>query len=115
MYFIQGRVLFGSGSPFPPVVINGKRYRPAQANNCLTFPGIALAAITAKARYLPNEVFSVVSHELARNTPQELLDEGTLFPPIKDAHNVAFNVGVAMTQYLIDNGKISLVIQTASK
>ncbi|EDW48142.1 NADP-dependent malic enzyme [Drosophila sechellia] len=99
----EGRVLFGSGSPFPPVVINGKRYRPAQANNCLTFPGIALAAITAKARYLPNEVFSVVSHELARNTPQELLDEGTLFPPIKDANRVAFNVGVAMTQYLIDN------------
>ncbi|XP_043642537.1 NADP-dependent malic enzyme isoform X1 [Drosophila teissieri] len=100
----EGRVLFGSGSPFPPVVINGKRYVPAQANNCLTFPGIALAAITAKARYLPNAVFSVVSHELARNTPQELLDEGTLFPPIKDANSVAFNVGVAMSQYLFDNG-----------
>jgi len=108
-YFLlsqKGRVLFGSGSPFPPVVINGKRYTPAQANNCLTFPGIALAAITAKARYLPNSVFSVVSHELARNTTQEQLDAGTLFPAIKDASKVAFNVGVALAQYLFDNGKI---------
>ncbi|XP_016981244.1 NADP-dependent malic enzyme [Drosophila rhopaloa] len=99
----EGRVLFGSGSPFPPVVINGKRFTPAQANNCLTFPGIALAAICAKAKYLPNSVFSVVSHELAKNTTQEQLDAGTLFPAIKDAHEVAFNVGVAMAQYLFDN------------
>ncbi|XP_016999560.2 NADP-dependent malic enzyme [Drosophila takahashii] len=99
----EGRVLFGSGSPFPPVVINGKRFTPAQANNCLTFPGIALAAITAKARYLPNSVFSVVSHELAKNTTQEQLDAGTIFPSIRDASKVAFNVGVAMAQYLFDN------------
>ncbi|KAI8038763.1 NADP-dependent malic enzyme [Drosophila gunungcola] len=99
----EGRVLFGSGSPFPPVVINGKRFTPAQANNCLTFPGIALAAITTRAKYLPNSVFSVASHELARNTTQKQLDAGTLFPAIKDAHEVAFNVGVAMAQYLFDN------------
>ncbi|XP_017044525.1 NADP-dependent malic enzyme isoform X2 [Drosophila ficusphila] len=99
----EGRVLFASGSPFPPVVINGKRFTPAQANNCLTFPGIALAAISAKARYLPNSVFSVASHELANNTTQEQLDAGTLFPAMSKAHEVAFNVGVALTEYLFDN------------
>ncbi|XP_017115375.1 NADP-dependent malic enzyme [Drosophila elegans] len=104
----EGRVLFGSGSPFPPVVINGKRFTPAQANNCLTFPGIALAAITTKAKYLPNSVFSVASHELARSTTQKQLDAGTLFPAIKDAQEVAFNVGVAMAQYLFDNDLASI-------
>ncbi|XP_017078458.1 NADP-dependent malic enzyme [Drosophila eugracilis] len=99
----EGRVLFGSGSPFPPVVINGKRFTPTQANNCLTFPGIALAAIVTKAKHLPNEVFSVVSHELANNTTEEQLEQGTLFPTIKDASQVAFNVGVATAQYLFDN------------
>ncbi|EDV37731.2 uncharacterized protein Dana_GF11265 [Drosophila ananassae] len=100
----EGRVLFCSGSPFPPVVIDGKRFEPAQANNCLTFPGIALGAICSQARTLPDEVYSVVAHELSQNTSQKRLDAGALYPTIKDASTVAFKVGVAVAEFLFNNG-----------
>jgi len=34
----EGRALFASGSPFEPVTINGKTYKPSQANNFFVFP-----------------------------------------------------------------------------
>ncbi|XP_017097483.1 NADP-dependent malic enzyme [Drosophila bipectinata] len=99
----EGRVLFCSGSPFPPVVIDGKRFEPAQANNCLTFPGIALGAISSSARTLPDELYSVVAHELCKNTSQKRLDSGALYPTIKDASDVAFKVGVAVSEFVFKN------------
>ncbi|XP_017024727.1 NADP-dependent malic enzyme [Drosophila kikkawai] len=99
----EGRVLFCSGSPFPPVVINGKRYSPSQANNCLTFPGIALGAISSSAQTLPNSIYPVVARTLADCVSQERLDAGALYPPIKDAHEVALKVGAAVAQFVFDN------------
>ena len=38
----DGRALVGTGSPFPPVEINGKPVRISQVNNSFIFPGLAL-------------------------------------------------------------------------
>ncbi|EDW31864.1 GL11345 [Drosophila persimilis] len=102
--FTEGRVLFCSGSPFPPVVFNGKRFTPAQANNCLVFPGIALGAICARARFLPDDVYSEVAVTLAKSTSEERLAAGSLYPAIKEAHSLALDVGVTVCQYLFENG-----------
>lgn len=34
----NGRAIFASGSPFEPVTIHGKTYKPSQANNFFVFP-----------------------------------------------------------------------------
>ncbi|XP_020804927.1 NADP-dependent malic enzyme [Drosophila serrata] len=102
-YHTEGRVLFCSGSPFPPVVINGKRYEPSQANNCLTYPGIALGAITSLARHLPDSLYPVVARTLADATSQERLDAGALYPAIKDASAVAIKVGEKVAKFIFDN------------
>ncbi|XP_022222086.2 NADP-dependent malic enzyme-like [Drosophila obscura] len=101
--FTEGRVLFCSGSPFPPVVMNGKRFIPAQANNCLVYPGIALGAICARGRFLPDEIYSEVAATLANRTSEERLAAGSLYPAIREANTLALDVGVAVAQYLFEH------------
>ena len=62
----DGRVIFSSGSPFDPVVLDdGSTRRPGQGNNAYVFPSIGLGALAAKASVLPDEIFLTAAQALA--------------------------------------------------
>ena len=46
----DGRALVATGSPFPPMQINGRPVPVAQCNNVYAFPGIGLAVTAVRAR-----------------------------------------------------------------
>lgn len=104
-FYPQGRVIFCSGSPFPPVVYNGKRHITGQANNALVFPGIALGAICFFAKTLPSEIYLDVAHTLAQFTTDEQLKDGILYPPMANVEKVSTAVAKAIGCYLIKHGE----------
>jgi malate dehydrogenase (oxaloacetate-decarboxylating)(NADP+) len=97
----KGRVLFASGSPFEPVTYEGKTFRPAQGNNAYVFPGIGLGAVACRARSLPDELFLEAARTLAKLVQPKDLDQGSLYPPLKDIRKIshAIAVGVARKAY----------------
>jgi len=95
-----GRAIVATGSPFPPVTINGQVHRIPQANNAYVFPGMGLAAIVSEARILPESAFLVAARRLASFATPEMLARGDLFPPVADMRVVARELAIAVVGHL---------------
>jgi malate dehydrogenase (oxaloacetate-decarboxylating)(NADP+) len=91
-----GRAVFASGSPFAPVTYGEKTLRPAQGNNAYVFPGIGLGAVACRARTLPDDLFLVAARALARLVRQTDLDDGALYPPLKDIRKISRAIAVSV-------------------
>ncbi|HEY3335760.1 MAG TPA: NAD-dependent malic enzyme [Candidatus Limnocylindrales bacterium] len=100
----DGRAIVATGSPFPPVEIDGVARRIAQANNAYVFPGIGLGAIVSEARTLPESAFLVAARRLADLAPGDTLTSGQLFPPIGELRTVAREIAIAVVAHLGELG-----------
>lgn len=101
----QGRVIFCSGSPFPPVTINGRTYKPGQGNNAYIFPGVALGVIATLMHHIPDDVFLIAARELASSVRDEDLAVGSLYPPLGAIREVSLKIAVGITKYAYCRGK----------
>ncbi|CAL1676871.1 unnamed protein product [Lasius platythorax] len=99
----EGRCIFASGSPFPPVTYNNKTFYPGQGNNSYIFPGIALAVICAGMRNIPDETFLIAASTLADMVTQADLDSGNLYPPLNDIQKCSLNIACAIMKYAYEN------------
>ena len=62
----DGRVLTATGSPFEPVVRDGRTYRIAQANNALVFPGLGLGVTVVRATRISDRMIAAAADAVAR-------------------------------------------------
>ena len=100
----DGRAIFASGSPFAPVIHEGRTFRPAQGNNAYVFPGIGLGAIACRARTLPDELFLTAARTLAGLIRQADLDAGALYPPLKDIRKISLAIAVSVATRAYEMG-----------
>jgi malate dehydrogenase (oxaloacetate-decarboxylating)(NADP+) len=91
-----GRAVFASGSPFPPVIFEGRTLRPGQGNNAYVFPGIGLGAVASRARTLPDELFLAAARTLAGLVRQEDLDEGSLYPQLRGIRKLSLAIATSV-------------------
>lgn len=101
----QGRVIFSSGSPFPPVNYNGKIIKPGQGNNAYIFPGVALGVIATLMHHIPDDVFLIAARELAACVRDSDLESGSLYPPLDSVREVSLRIAVGITKYAYAKGE----------
>ncbi|XP_058791867.1 NADP-dependent malic enzyme-like isoform X2 [Phymastichus coffea] len=95
----EGRAIFASGSPFNPVTYGGKTLYPGQGNNSYIFPGIALGAICAGMKTIPEETFLQAASTLAELVTDADLEKGTLYPPLKDIQKCSIKIATKLMDY----------------
>jgi malate dehydrogenase (oxaloacetate-decarboxylating) len=100
----DGRALVGSGSPFPPVEVNGKLVRISQINNSYIFPGLALGILASKARRVTDNMIMAAAKTLASLSPARNDKNEALLPPIGDSRKVGLIVGEAVAHQAVADG-----------
>jgi len=92
----DGRALFACGSPFEPVMLDGRRYIPRQGNNSYIFPGVGLGVIVSGATRVTDEMFMTAAHTLAERVTEDDLRQGSLYPPLKSIRDVSAHIAAAV-------------------
>jgi malate dehydrogenase (oxaloacetate-decarboxylating) len=94
----NGRALVGTGSPFPPVTVNGQSIPIDQTNNSYVFPGVALGVISSKASRVTDAMFMVAAKTLAGLSPTVKDKKGRLLPPVPEIPSVSFAIATAVAE-----------------
>ncbi len=113
MDWTEGRALIGTGSPFAPVNVAGKKTRVTQTNNSYIFPGLALGIIASKARRVTDTMVKAAAEELVRNLPTQNDKQASLLPPLSQARRLGRLIGMAVGRQAIHDGQAQVADEDA--
>ncbi|HOC57745.1 MAG TPA: NAD-dependent malic enzyme [Verrucomicrobiota bacterium] len=94
----DGRALVATGSPFDPVLFNGRKHVIGQCNNAFVFPGVGLGALICEARRVTDSMFLAAAQALAEFTTAHPAGENCLYPSLQQLRTVSRLIALKVAQ-----------------
>lgn len=99
----DGRAIFASGSPFPPVQVKGKTLIPGQGNNVYIFPAMGMAVLATEAKRVTEAMFIVAARAVAEQVTEADLDSGLIYPPVSTILDASLRAATKIAEYVFDH------------
>ena len=100
----NGRAIFASGSPFPPLTVNGKHFVPGQGNNVYIFPAMGMAVYATEASRVTEEMFIVAAKAVAEQVGDDSLEVGLIYPPQSKILTASLKVAEKIAAHIFERG-----------
>jgi malate dehydrogenase (oxaloacetate-decarboxylating)(NADP+) len=100
----DGRAIFASGSPFPPLEVGGRRFIPGQGNNVYIFPAIGMAIFATEAIRVTDEMFILAARAVAEQVTDENLAAGLIYPPQSQILPACLHVADKVAAHIFEQG-----------
>jgi len=100
----NGNYLSATGSPFKPVMVNGRERAVSQCNNLYIFPGVGLGALISGSPRVTDRMFMAASEALSNLVTAEELNSGKLLPHISKIRYVSSQVALAVAREARESG-----------
>ncbi len=107
----NGRALIATGSPFPPVLLEGREIPVSQCNNVYIFPAIGLAVIASRPssgapgiQRITDAMMIAAARTLAEHSPALIDASAPLLPSLKDLRSLAVEIAFAVAQEAVRSG-----------
>ena len=92
----EGTAIVATGSPFPHVQYNRRRYRIGQCNNAFIFPGMGLSATVGHARLVTDGMFLDAGKALAEKITADDLKECAVYPELRRIRECSHAIACAV-------------------
>jgi len=100
----DGRAIFASGSPFPPVEVGGRHFVPGQGNNVYIFPALGMAVFATEAARVTEEMFIIAAQAVAEQVTEENLASGLIYPPQSRILETSLHVAERVAVHIFEQG-----------
>lgn len=94
--FTDNKAIYGAGTYFEPVTVEGKERCPGQVNNVYIFPGVSFGACVCEAKTIPESFFMVAAQAVANTLCEADMQVDRVVPSRDRLREVALNVATAV-------------------